>query len=86
MSTNQLGSSLPEVVDRRLRRPGLDYYMKPRQVAKRLGLSKDYILDLIAKGKPDGIYPAVKPSSNLVLVSESAVRAWLKRNERDLSW
>jgi len=70
----------------RRRRSGLDNYLKPRQVAERLGLSKDYILDQIAKGKPDGIYPAVKPSSNLVLVSERAVRAWLKRNERDLFW
>ena len=70
----------------RRRRSGLDYYLKPRQVAERLGLSKDYILDLIAKGKPDGIYPAVKPSSNLVLISESAVQAWLKRNERDTCW
>ena len=70
----------------RRRRPGFDCYLKPRQVAERLGVSKDFILDMIAKGKPDGIFPAVKPSSNLVLVSESAVRAWLKRNERDLSW
>jgi len=65
----------------RLRRPGLERYLTPEQVAERVGSSRDYIKKLIRMGKPDGIFPSVKPAVNKVLVSESAVWAWLKRNE-----
>lgn len=62
---------------RLLRQPVVDDSLKPREVARKLGLNRLTVLAMVKRGE----FPnAFKPSANVVRIPQGDVLAWQARN------